>query len=227
MILEAGFGESLATWKSVQPEVARFTRVCSYDRAGRGRSDPDPRTTYRTSKSVVEDLSLLLSEGGVRGPYVLVGHSFGGAYMRLFASQFKKNTVGMVLVDATHEDQFDRFAAAGFSRSMPTGQNPERVDIVASLNEVREAQWRADIPLVVLRHGRRVPESFPGVSEEGIDSLEAVWAELQQELASRSPLGRLVIAPHSGHYVQNDEPQLVIDAIREVVFLSRRIPPSK
>jgi pimeloyl-ACP methyl ester carboxylesterase len=128
----------------------------------------------------------------------------------------------MVLVDATHEDQFARFESAGYSQPLSPGQNPERVDIVASLDEVRQAQWRADIPLVVLSHGRTIPEAFPGANDDVVARLEAAWSELQRELVSRSPQGRLVVARRSGHYVQTDEPELVIEAIREVVVTARR-----
>jgi pimeloyl-ACP methyl ester carboxylesterase len=219
VILEAGFGDASMTWKAVQPAVAEFTRVCSYDRAGYGRSDPDPGTEMRTSRSVVEDLSRLLRAAGVDGPYVLVGHSFGGAYMRLFASRFPQDTVGMVLVDATHEDQFARFEAAGLLEALPPAGSRERAEIVTSLDEVRQALWRADVPLVVLSHGRRFP--WPGASEEVATRVEAAWLELQRELASRSPRGRLVIAGRSGHYVHIDEPELVIEAIRDVVVVAR------
>lgn len=78
VILEAGMGDSAATWKAIHPGVAEFTRVCAYDRAARGRSDSDTRTQLRTAGTVVEELSLLLGKVPIAGPYVLVGHSFGG-----------------------------------------------------------------------------------------------------------------------------------------------------
>jgi pimeloyl-ACP methyl ester carboxylesterase len=221
VILEAGLGDSSATWKSVQPPVAQVTRVCSYDRAGKGTSDPDPRKEFRTSRAAVDDLSRLLRAAPVSGPYVLVGHSLGGAYIRLYATRFPKDVVGMVLVDASHEHQYDRFKAAGFQQLPPAGQNSERTDMVASLVEVGETPWRADIPLVVLSHGRRIAD-VPNVSAEVANAIETAWADLQRELASRSPQGRMVIAQKSGHYVQTDEPELVIGAIREVVVAARR-----
>lgn len=218
VILEAGLGDSSTTWKAVQPAVAAVTRVCAYDRAGRGTSDPDPRPEFRTSRAPVEDLDRLLRAAPISGPYVLVGHSLGGAYIRLYASRFPQDVAGMVLVDASHEDQVARFKAAGVPAPVPpAGQNSERTDMAASLDEVGQAQWRADIPLVVVSHGGRIAESIPGIDAEVAARVEAAWLDMQRELASRSSRGRLVVAQKSGHYVQNDEPEVVIEAIREVV----------
>ena len=115
VILEAGLGDPSTIWKAVQPGVAEVTRVCAYDRAGRGPSDADPRmkTAFRTNREPVDDLNLLIRAAAISGPYVLVGHSLGGAYIRLYASRFPRGIVGMVLVDASHEDQYARFTSAG------------------------------------------------------------------------------------------------------------------
>ena len=79
VILEAGMGESAATWKALQPAVAEFTRVCAYDRARRGTSDPDPSIAFRTARVVVDDLARLLRAAAITGPYVLPAHSFRDA----------------------------------------------------------------------------------------------------------------------------------------------------
>src|SRR5712692_2471525 len=100
VVLDSGLPGSSLSWTLVQPEVAKFTRVCSYDRAGLGWSDPGlrPRTTAR----IVEELRALLTRAGIQPPYVLVGHSFGAFTARLFASQCPDEVVGMVLVDPIH-----------------------------------------------------------------------------------------------------------------------------
>lgn len=220
MILEAGMGDSAATWKNIQPAVAEFTRVCAYDRAWRGTSDPDPKTEVRTGRAIVDDLGRLLREASITGPYVLVGHSFGGAYIRSYAKKFPRDIVGMVLVDSSHERQYAGFASTGYVLPpMPPSQNPERVDVVAALEEIGQEQWRADIPLVVLTHGRAIAaQSFPNITPEQTARIEAVWLELQRELAGRSSQGRLIVAEKSGHYVHLEEPGLVIQAIRDVVL---------
>ena len=107
MILDAGLGGSSLDWSKVQPAVARFTRVCSYDRAGYGWSQSGPGP--RTSQQIVTELHLLLAKAKINGPYVLVGHSAGGLNMRLYAYRYPAEVVGMVLLDATSEHQFAPF----------------------------------------------------------------------------------------------------------------------
>lgn len=103
VVLESGAGDFSFDWGLVQPEVARFTRVCTYDRAGYAWSDPGP--TPRTMRQVVYELHTALHEEGVRKPYVLVGHSIGGLLVRVYAGQYREEVAGMVLVESSHEDQ--------------------------------------------------------------------------------------------------------------------------
>ena len=107
VILETLSGGTSSYWGWVQPEVAQGTRVCVYDRAGRGwsESDPEPMTLERT----VRNLHTLLTNARIDGPYVLVGHSIGGIYMRQFAAEYPEEVAGMVLVDAAHPEQFERY----------------------------------------------------------------------------------------------------------------------
>jgi pimeloyl-ACP methyl ester carboxylesterase len=106
VILEAGAGGFSAMWAAVQHEVAAFTRVCSYDRAGYGRSDPPPADEPRTSARAVRDLRALLDAAQVDPPYILVGHSLGGFHVRLFTSRYPADVAGLVLVDADVEEEF-------------------------------------------------------------------------------------------------------------------------
>ena len=102
VILDTGLGGSSAGWGFVQPEVARFTRVCSYDRAGMGYSDPGP--SPRTARRIASELAELLARSGIAGPVVLVGASIAGFNVRVFASDHPERAAGLVLVDASHED---------------------------------------------------------------------------------------------------------------------------
>ena len=103
VILESGLGAPAAGWALVQPDVAKFTRVCSYDRAGYGWSDPSPLP--HTSLAIVKELHALLLNAGIAPPYILVGHSFGGFNVRVYAGQYPDEVAGVVLVDSSHEDQ--------------------------------------------------------------------------------------------------------------------------
>jgi pimeloyl-ACP methyl ester carboxylesterase len=102
VILDAGNGGSSLDWSLVQPGVATITRVCSYDRAGYGWSGSGP--TSPSSARIVRELHTLLVKAGVPGPYVLVGHSFGGLNMRLYTYTYPQDVSGLVLVDSSHED---------------------------------------------------------------------------------------------------------------------------
>jgi pimeloyl-ACP methyl ester carboxylesterase len=106
VVLESGAAGPSPLWGWVQPEIATTTRVCAYDRAGLGWSDPSPHP--RDAATITAELHALLQRANVAGPYVLVGHSFGGKYVRMFAARYPVETVGLVLVDASHPDQFTR-----------------------------------------------------------------------------------------------------------------------
>jgi pimeloyl-ACP methyl ester carboxylesterase len=107
VVLDSGLGDTYISWRKVQPEIAKVTRVCSYDRAGLGYSDPSSQP--RTSRVIAEELHALLRTANVAPPYVLVGHSMGGFDVRLYASLYRSEVAGMVLVDASHPDQENRF----------------------------------------------------------------------------------------------------------------------
>jgi pimeloyl-ACP methyl ester carboxylesterase len=109
VILETMSDGNSAVWGWIRPELARTTRVCVYDRAGWGWSDNGPAP--RDAQQTVAELDTLLERAGETGPYVLVGHSLGGLYVRLYAAQHAEDIVGVVLIDASHPDQFNRLPA--------------------------------------------------------------------------------------------------------------------
>ena len=128
MVLESALGGSSLSWALVRSDVAKFTCACSYDRAGIGWSDADPMP--RTAQRIVNELHTLLTNARTKGPYVLVGHSFGGLAVRLYAAQYPEEVVGMVLVDPTHprtEEQRKRLeTGARLSRRGETSQTSSR-----------------------------------------------------------------------------------------------------
>lgn len=109
VVVSSGFSLSSIHWALVQPEVATFTRICAYDRLGSGYSfaDPAPLTYHQE----VEDLHTLLEKVGVEGPYILVGHSYGGAVMQVYAVRYQEDVSGMVMVDARTRDMDSQFPA--------------------------------------------------------------------------------------------------------------------
>jgi len=106
VIMEAGPNDSSVIWQLVQPEITRFTRACSYDRAGFGWSDAPNEA--RTSVNIASELERLLSRAAVPGPYVLVGHDFGTLDLRVFAARHRQHVAGMVFVDSVHPDIHNR-----------------------------------------------------------------------------------------------------------------------
>jgi pimeloyl-ACP methyl ester carboxylesterase len=244
---------------------------------GPGSAGATPAPSPRTAAVMVEELHTLLATAEVPGPYVLVGHSFGGLLVRLHATRYPQEVAGLVLVDSAHEDQYRR--APGEIRELlpqveeqtrqqfeglkvliengsldagmlpvPPGlpasaadtfralvaASPKHVDSFIAEQQAVEAihaELRVtslgDLPLVVLSHGQ--PMAMPGLSDEVNQANEQTWQQLQGELAALSSRGRLVVAEGSGHYLQLERPQLVIDAIGQVVASRRneQLQPEK
>jgi pimeloyl-ACP methyl ester carboxylesterase len=276
VVMEGGNAEPCLTWAAVQPEVARFARVCTYDRAGLGWSERG--ALPRTAANIVSELHTLLANAGVQPPFVLVGHSIGGLYVRMYAHEHPEQVAGMVLVDSAHEQQDLRFPES-LQRMQRQSEKMMAVamrllallnssGILAVLAEMGRMPWpmplpqqaraaylarvcsggrylatateesmaaagnlaagRAakittlgDIPLVVLSAGKSPISGVRGIPAEDVERMNRVFSEFPVELARLSPRGKRVLAEKSGHYIHVEQPELVIDAIREVVEASR------
>jgi len=201
VVFDAGASSGSSAWSAIEPNVAAFTTACVYDRANRGRSDKGPIPT--TSQQQVRDLHTLLANVQVSGPFVLVGQSFGGMNMGLYARLYPAEAVGLVMVDAVHERGY-----VDQSITPCPYKDCNGVDLAESGRQVQAAPPMPDIPLIVLQHGR------PGPLSAG---WEARWPAWQQELAARSPRGKLVLAERSTHNIHRDQPELVVAAIQELV----------
>jgi pimeloyl-ACP methyl ester carboxylesterase len=223
VVLDSGLGVVSLTWNKAMFQIAQNTRVCRYDRAGLGLSEPGPRP--RTSKQIVQELHTLLDVAGVPGPYILTGASFGGLNMQLYSTTYPQDVAGLVLVDSLHPDldaHIEQLLTPeqAQQRRRELANNSEGVtfdDLLASGEQVRAAGKLPDVPLVVLLHGRPFDAS-PGYP---IDAVEKLWADLQTDLASTST-SKLVLAERSGHRIHESQPDLVADAVRWVIDQSVR-----
>jgi pimeloyl-ACP methyl ester carboxylesterase len=242
VILESGLGGSSFGWGLVQPEIAKFTRVCSYDRAGMGYSDPGPNP--RTARRMADELSLLLDRTGIGEPLVLVGASSGGLIVRLFASERADRVAGLVLVDASHEDQeiempriapfvpllssVGAFRLLGVSFGLPPDSLEPSVRDFARATAFRASAYQA-----TANEGMHLPESaaevrasrhkltIPMVVVTAGRGADAVWRGLQRDLVGLSQHACQVIAEQSGHAIALEQPQVVVDAIRATVNIVR------
>ena len=265
VVMDAGGGAPSITWGLVPSQIAKFTRVCTYDRAGFGWSDPNLKCD-RNSQQSVDELHLLLTKADIKPPYVLVGHSLGGVNMRLYASQYSEDVVGLVLVDSSHENQvtpemskririqswlyqilriasqvgivrfvgqmnllpiledvrqeikkyplavqslFDTFKSFCYRPHYWATASSELANIEESLKEIRAVSSLGNLPLIVLSQGSKDPK----ISDERVQR----WSSLQLELTKLSSNSQRIVAEDSGHLIQLDQPELVVDAVQQIV----------
>ncbi|MCJ0826366.1 alpha/beta fold hydrolase [Luteimonas sp. 50] len=224
VVLDSGLGGGIRDWNSVFPEIARFARVVSYDRAGGGQSEtgPEPRSHTR----LATELHTLLHRADIEPPYVLVGHSLGGANIRAFAHLFKDEVAGVVFVDAMNTKFFATLGAKELEteiaeqetalRDAPIGPKREydfaKNETRKGFPELHSFGAPPDVPMMVLVAGK---DSGPQWIKSAFDEFGAWVAEATE--------GGLVVTPESGHYIQVDDPALVISAVRRVVFPSVEI----
>ncbi len=285
VILEAGSGNSMITWRHVQAEVGRFTRVCAYDRAGLGFSDAATRPS--TDANIVDDLHHLLKAAGIATPILFVGHSLGGEVGLLFAATYPEEIAGAVLVDPGFPGMLSVLQAElspgnktalldGFKRMLASNRaclalaqagklthpstqaakgcvemsgSSDHLDDTLRRASARQLAlprvWQAmisegenllpngheplvdsaefdtarlsfgDKPLIVMTRGNL--EGAPGVPPASIAAMEAAWRAGHDRLAALSKRGVSEVVPHTGHYIQVDQPGAVIDAIRRVL----------
>jgi pimeloyl-ACP methyl ester carboxylesterase len=254
VILDAGLGDWSTHWTSVQNLLKADTRVCSYDRAGYGWSDPGPRP--RDSLRIITELHSLLDKAKIEPPYLLVGHSFGGINMRLFSSAYPNEVSGLVLVEASHpeslpyrrNEQGETHSPAPYlgnqlmvihpvdvdeskfppeaipaihdnllhTKSLVTSRGEYRA-LAFSVSELLQAPPIGNIPLTVITRGTR---EWP-TGKDG-DAQEKSWHEQQAELTKLSSIGTQRMAQKSGHHAHIDEPEVVADAVRDLVTAERK-----
>lgn len=245
VIFEAGLSQYTAnsTYGTAQDAIAPFARVCTYDRAGLGWSDPAPQGW--TQAGMAADLRALLATAGEPGPYVIVAHSLGGLLARTYARSHPDDVAGLILLDASSDEDFDELAAAraaivakldaaiGASRpgvpviGMPAGTSPEVVmaftpEILRGVKTEFEALDR--LPVEMKRPGGfgnlgDLPLIVVrrGKTEQPPSEADLRHQRVQENLAKLSTDSALIVAQNSGHTISLDEPTVVADAVRRML----------
>jgi pimeloyl-ACP methyl ester carboxylesterase len=251
VILESGIHDSSDPWTLTQTEppvpsspavfsgVARFTRVCRYDRPGTIRYTDPPALTARstpvkmprTLPELATDLRKLLRRSGIRGPYTLVGHSFGGMIVRLFAQTYPSKVAGLVLVDAFGTnirnlfgpDLWPAYVDLLNHPGTPWDSDPtfETFVVDGAIDAVLQGRALPRLPLAVMSKTEPFGTA-PGVSPVLLSKLEEAWPLVQDELVKLEPQTPHILATGSDHYVQMHDPDLTIATIRLIVKRVRR-----
>ena len=251
VVLESGIHDSSDPWTLTQTEppvvasppvfsgVARFTRVCRYDRPGTIRYiGPSALTTRstpvkmpRTLPGLASDLRKLLRRSGIRGPYVLVGHSFGGMIVRLFAQTYPSKVAGLVFVDAFGTNIRDLFGPQLWPSYVQLLNHPgtpfdsnrrfETIDIDGAIDALLRARELPRIPLAVMSKTEPFA-TLPSVSPVIKRKLEEVWPLVGDELVKLEPQTPHIFATGSDHYVQIHDPDLTTATIRLILKRVRR-----
>jgi len=207
VVFEAGLGNDSTTWKSVAGPIAGFARVVLYDRVGLGQSSQlkDTRAAI-TADEVASRLHALLAAADIHPPYILVGHSLGGLYMQMFARKYPKEVSGVVLLESSSTEAPGELKTRA-KLAPGTAAYLEEEGVAESKRQVRNAGPFPDVSLTVIAatdHGPYFREWEPTLMQ------------LQQQLATLSPQGSLIVAQGSGHDVQLDRPETVIEAVRRM-----------
>ena len=215
VILENGLDGEESTWADVVPAVKADTRVCTYSRANIPPSDPRPGK--HTAADSVADLHTALETAGEKGPYVLVGFSFGGLISQIYAAEHPDEIAGLVLVESNHPDEAEEFEKHLTPEQITEDRtaanaNSEGVDVFASFREAQRAGALPHVPLVVVTGASN--EWPPGWDPKVFDRLRA---QQQHDLATSVPGGTQVKADRSGHDVPHDQPEIVVSAISTVL----------
>jgi pimeloyl-ACP methyl ester carboxylesterase len=245
VVLVSGLGDSAETWSTrsedasaqtptVYDGVADFTRVCAYDRPGTTGSRSSEVAQPTSAQISADDLQKLLVASGEAGPFVLAGHSYGGPIIRLFAGDHADEVAGLVLVDALSEDLGAGLTPAQTAifealNAPPQQSRAEFFDYSGLVNELRASRPAPDVPVIVLTADRPqlTPEALasgqlpPGVDQAFADALWAAQMAAQDLLPAKFSNATHITETASDHYIQLANPQLVIDAIRDVVDEAR------
>ncbi len=239
VVIDTGLGESYESWESVIATLSRQTRVCAYDRAGYGRSEPGPMP--RESKRIARELHLLLANSGEDGPFLLVGHSLGGLNMQVYASTYPEEVAGLVLLDPSPlawmmgegfpelRELFNqqREALREEADAVSMSSDPDAIAIApyldATASEFEEFFGRTTDEVAAINSFGKLhlivigaTEPDPSFGEFG-QAFRQFWNEESLLIANKSEFGKFIMADGSSHHIHLDEPQLVIDTILQLI----------
>jgi pimeloyl-ACP methyl ester carboxylesterase len=227
VVFEAGAGGPLESWLRIQPDVSAFARTLSYDRAGNGLSQKG--ATPRDGQHVAAELHVALQNAGVPPPYILVGHSLGGPYIRVFAGLYPHEVVGLVLVDPTQEELIAWAKARNPESNQRKFRPQDEVDCAPlTFAQAHENPVPTDIPVFLIAGmGPRAIPAF--VTKELRVELEKdqqafypAKLTFYKEWLGKFPRGELIVTENSGHGIPFEEPELVVSTIRRACEVVRK-----
>jgi pimeloyl-ACP methyl ester carboxylesterase len=229
-VIDSG-GEPKPSGSAVFPKVGKFSRVCAYDRPGTTRLDgtlsrSTPVRQPTTAQDGAADLHALLRAAKQKGPYVLVAHSWGGLNVRLYASTYPDEVSGLVLLDSGSEflqdtltpEQWTIFVQGAKELGEP--KTLEAADYQPSVDALRAVPPVDEIPAVVLS-ADKCWLTFPGEDAAEAEATCSAWLAAQVQLATVLD-AKHITDTKSGHFIQGEQPQLVIDSVRKVVGAARK-----
>lgn len=240
VVFVSGGGLAADEWNALAPgsggtpvfaQLAETNRVCAYDRPGTARvtgepSRSEPVELPRTLTEMAEELNDAMDAAGEHGPFIVVAHSFGSPIARLYAGMHPDDIAGLVWVDAGYESFYRTFEqligpagydVPGIEYDLPT--------TLVEMDEQFAAHPLPAVPTTLLEHSRdrtRFPNPMSWDPSWPIADLEDAWASAQNDLAALTPRTTRVVADDSGHLIMVDEPDLLVDAIRQTIAASER-----
>ncbi len=245
IIFESGAGGDISSWKNIQPEISKYTKTLSYDRTGLGKSTSSDEV--RSCESINTQLHELLEAIGLEPPYIFVGHSYGGIFTKTFVEKYPNEVIGQVYVDATDTRYFEKileyrndeqkaYIAQSFDITSDYGwyidlvrlYNPDYLKgILAELTPTFAKQVAQDfnnstfsgtIATSMLVNAKVAVERVNKLNPLPLLEKDTeVWINLHKEWLIDMPQSRFILLENSGHFIQDTEPEILIDEIKTVL----------
>jgi pimeloyl-ACP methyl ester carboxylesterase len=237
VVFEAGGGFDSTEWAAVQPDIAKTTRACAYDRLSEGQSDLVRPGVVQTVASQAATLHAVLAAARIEPPYVLVGHSWGGAIVQRFAFDYPATVAGLVLVDSQQADVIDRWLAmlprapkdkvdpfaqvrSVLTDALKPSLDPAHFDIRASVPQLHRVRSLGSRPLVVLTASTSqlatlLPPPYAARAYQ-------IWLQAQSQLAALSSDSVHAADAYAGHMIPAEDPKAVVAAVRQVIGAARK-----